>query len=150
MRKLAEARAKGVRVGVLSSKGGGEEHTDDDGKPSGVSMVELAAIHEFGSRKAGIPERSFIRRTFNSKRKQLAAMQVKLARAIVLRKLPVKSAYEILGQWAAAEVKKTITQTKIPPPLKKETIRRKKSDRPLVNTGKLLNAITHEVTNVTS
>ena len=46
-----------------------------------------------------------------------------------------------LGAKAAADVKNTIRQG-IPPPNSPETIRRKGSSRPLIDTGQLINAIT--------
>lgn len=141
-RKVIEmAAGSRVKVGVLSEAGGDKEHNDD-----GITLVELAAIHEYGSPAANIPERSFIRRTFSEKAEELAKMQEKLVAAIVNRKMDVRTALEALGQWGAAEVKKTIkTGPHIPPPLKKKTADRKGSDRPLVDTGLLANSVTHVV-----
>lgn len=130
-----------VKVGVLASKGGNAEHADD-----GITMIELAAIHEFGSPAANIPERSFIRRTFTFKRIQLDPLQRKLAKALVLGKITPIVAMNMLGQWAAAQVKRTITADEpIPPPLKPATIAAKGSTRPLVDTGRLVGAISYEV-----
>jgi len=137
---VAKAGASHVRVGVLQSKGGSAT------AESGISMVELAAIHEFGAPGAGIPERSFIRSTLRvRKAAELARVQTKLATAIIEKNMPVKKALGILGSWAATECKNTITQTAIPPPLKAATIARKGSDRALVDTGRLLGAISYEV-----
>ena len=130
-----------VKVGVLGSKGGNAPHDS-----SGISLVELAAIHEFGSPAAGIPERSFIRRTFIEKRRELEEVITKLARGVVAGKLDMRRALDILGAWASAEVKKTVTAgAHIPPPLKPATIERKGSDRPLIDTGRLIGAVTWEV-----
>lgn len=126
-----------VKVGVLASKGGNADH-------DGIAMIELAAIHEYGSPAANIPERSFIRSAF-AKKTELNAFVTKLAKAIVDGKLDARRALHMLGTWAAAKVKKNITERDIPPPLKPKTIARKKSTKPLVDTGRLLNAITYEV-----
>lgn len=141
-RKVIEmAAGSHVKVGVLADKGG-DQTTD-----GGITLVELAAIHEYGSPAANIPERSFIRRTFDAeKARELAAMQGKLVGAIVEGKMSVPRALELLGQWAAAAVKKTITSgPHIPPPLKPATVAAKGSDRPLVDTGQLVNSITYKV-----
>lgn len=128
-----------VKVGVLSSKGG-------DADRDGISMVELAAIHEFGSPAANIPERSFIRRTFAAKEREVAAMSSKIGAAIFAGRMDARRGLEILGAWGATEVKKTITSgAGIPPPNAPSTIAKKGSDRPLVDTGRLLGAITWEV-----
>lgn len=139
-KKVASVDRSYVKVGVLASRGGNEK------RDTGITMVELAAIHEFGSPAAHIPERSFIRRTFDEKKDDLNALIVRLARAIVTDKKTVAQALGLLGAWGATEVKKTITADKpIPPPLQLATIARKKSDRPLVDTGRLVDAIQWEV-----
>lgn len=125
-----------VKVGVLGSAGN-HEH---------ITMVELAAIHEFGSPKNNIPERSFIRSTLEEKHKEIAQMISQLAAQIVSGKLNSYRAHEILGAWAASAVKNKITQgPHIPPPLKPGTIKAKGSSRPLVDTGRLVQSITYEV-----
>lgn len=142
-----------IRVGVLASKGGAEQHPGE-GDP--ITMVELAAIHEFGATitrdtdegpvKIEIPERSYIRSTFLIRRvNALRTMQTNLAKAIVEKGMTVKKALGILGSWASAEVKNTITEIDIPPPLAQSTIDAKGSTKPLVDTGRLLNAITYEI-----
>ncbi len=50
------------------------------------------------------------------------------------------------GAFLEGAIKQTITEGRSEwPPLKPETIRRKKSSRPLIDTGKLRNSITHKV-----
>ncbi len=128
-----------VKVGVLAARGGAQQHE------SGISLIELAAIHEFGSPAAKIPERSFIRRAFRRNR-ELKSLTVRLARRIINENLTINRALDQLGTWGAAEVKKTIASgPHIPPPLKAATKRKKKSSRPLVDTGRLMNSIAHEV-----
>ena len=127
-----------VKVGILASKGGNSDH-------GGITMVELAAIHEFGAPSANIPERSFIRRTFSEKSKDMAKVVTGLTKKVASDSLNINQALEILGAWGAAQVKNTITGEHIPPPLKPETAKRKGSTRPLVADGQLLNSITWEV-----
>lgn len=128
-----------VKVGVLASKGGGAAHGEDN-----ISLIEIAAIHEFGN--GHVPERSFIRSTFYVRRvNALATMVAKLAKAIVTEGMTPKKALSLLGQWAASEVKETITEIDIPPPLADSTIMAKGSSKPLVDTGQLKNSITYEV-----
>ncbi len=135
-----------ARVGVLSTKGG-RETTEE-----GITMVDLAAIHEFGLPSRNIPERSFIRRTFRTKEKDVADVTAKLAKQLVAEKISLAKALNALGAWGAAEVKKTVTEDEhIPPPLKKRTIegRRRKdgvtSDRPLMDTGRLVASVQWDV-----
>lgn len=139
LKRVEKADGPHVQVGVLASKGGSADH-------DGISMVELAAVHEFGAPGAGIPERSFIRRTFHEKRKELGAITGRLAKQVLTKSLEVPRALDMLGAWGANEVKNTIAKgPHIPPPLKPATIARKGSSRPLVDTGRLLNSIQWEV-----
>lgn len=45
----------------------------------GDDLVDIGAVQEYGSEKAGVPPRSFIRTTFNEIRGDLAAIHVKAA-----------------------------------------------------------------------
>ena len=143
---MASRQNAHVRVGVLS----------DETTSEGLSLAGLAAIHEFGTpaREAtsdspghpGIPERSFIRSTFYvEKANELHATLYGIAHAVVFKGVELSRGLGLLGQWAAAAVKNTITQQDIPPPLSDRTIEGKGSTKPLVDTGQLLNAITYEV-----
>lgn len=141
-RRLQKKIAKGashVKVGILASKGGNE-------RPDGeLSLVEIAAVHEFGSPAAGIQERSFIRRTFILEKAELIKTQAGLAKQVVTRNLSMNDALEILGQWGAAAVKKTVTVGNNLPPLKPATVVKKGSDRPLVDTGRMIQSVSYEV-----
>lgn len=146
LRELRErlANMPHVKVGLLASRGALAQNLD------GTTMLEIGAIHEYGAPRAGIPERSWLRSTFTGDR--LAALKEKirkLAKLIIkgeARPAVVQFAHEILGQWAAEQVKQNIrTGPPIPPPLSPITIARKGSDRPLVDTGRLVNTISYEV-----
>ena len=108
-------------------------------------MVELAAVHEFGSRDGTIPERSFIRSTFARQRVPLGKMCERLARMVVTKGMDVHQAMTLLGAWGASEVRKTITGGHVEPALKPATIAAKGSSKPLIDTGQLVGAITYEV-----
>ena len=129
-----------VRVGVLADKGGSAGHGD-----SGMTVLQVATIHEFGAPAAGIPERSFIRRAATDKEPEVAKMSARAARDVVEGRKTSERALDVLGTWFSAEVKKTITEQDIPPPLQSSTIERKGSSKPLVDTGQLVQSITHEV-----
>ncbi len=128
-----------ARVGVLASKGGGAV------APGGTaSLVDIAAFMEFGT--ATIPARSFLRSTFLIRRvNALATMNANITKGIVLGLFDVRKGVGILGAWGAAEVKNTITEIDIPPPLADSTVMAKGSSKPLVDTGQLLGSITWEI-----
>lgn len=133
-----EAGKTHVRVGVF----GTETHEGS----ADLTMVELAAIHEFGSPAANIPERSFIRATLNAKHDEIAKLLTGAAKAVVKGTVTVERALNIIGTAVVKDIKVRITSGPgIPPPLKDATIKHKGSSRPLVDTGQLKNAITHVV-----
>ncbi len=147
-KQLAEATVKHVRVGVLAAKGGSAR------TESGITRVELAAIHEFGSPAANIPERSFIRATFRKNRRELTEVTRKLARGLLAGKISVPHAYAILGEWGAAEVKKFIVDKKVRPRTTDATNRakNKRAGKPpgadtttLIDHGRLMNSISYVV-----
>lgn len=126
-----------VKVGVID---GGRSH-------GGITMGELAAIHEFGAPAAGIPARSFLRFTFQTRASDLSALTERLARGLLSEKLDVEQAFGLLGAWSVAAVKRSITARLIRPQLiesdaGRRTIARKGSSTTLVDTGQLINSIT--------
>lgn len=142
LKSLKASRSIHVKVGVV-----GDEAKKVHDEESGLNMAELAAIHEFGAPAAGIPERSFIRATLDGKRGEYARdLLPRLFRGVVERRTSIWQAFELAGMQMAADIKARITEGPgIPPPLAPSTIARKGSDRPLVDTGRLLGAITWKV-----
>lgn len=57
-RALTAARSARVRVGILGNKA---ERLDEDWNKEKINNPTLGAVHEFGSKKRGIPARSFLR-----------------------------------------------------------------------------------------
>jgi hypothetical protein len=127
-----------VAVGILQ-----DEPVDDD-----FTMVDLATVHEFGSKDRGIPARSFFRSTLDLKRSEYVKLIAKLQDAYVVGKLTMKQALTQLGEVVVGDMKETIVRG-IAPPLSKETIKRKKSPKPLIHNGHLKGSITHQVREVT-
>lgn len=129
-----------VKVGIMGEKGA----TVHSGEGGDFTLVEIAALHEFGGHH--VPERSFIRSTFLIRRvNALRAKQVELAKAIVTGGMDPIRALGLLGAWGASEVKNTITEIDIPPPLADSTVQAKGSSKPLVDTGLMKNSISWEV-----
>ena len=141
VKKMHEYRA---RVGVLSAKGGSARGD------SGITLVELAAIMEFGSPNAGIPERSYLRSTFYVRSAQ--GLQTKIAEitaAILKGKVTPEQGINLLGAWGASQVKDLIVSNEADaygpyeyPPNADSTIANKGSSTPLIDTGQFLQAIT--------
>lgn len=119
-----------ITVGVHSDKGG-DQH---DG---GLTVAELASIHEFG---LGVPERSFIRGWFDENREKLPeAIRVELEQAIAEGDPTL--AFERLAVTIQGSIQQRISNG-IDPELADETIIRKGSSTPLIDTEHLRSSVT--------
>lgn len=137
-----------VRVGVLA---GDDQHDDarqgaDGGEGEGIGMLELAAIQQYGSEEAGIPARPWIDAPFKAHPERLAETCGKLAHAMLQQRMDVQRAYALLGAWSKREIQMFVTSgPHIPPPLAPATKSAKGSDRPLVDTGRMVGAVDYQV-----
>lgn len=125
-----QLRGRHVRVGVLEGANAG-----------------IAAIHEYGAPRAGIPARPFLRQTFERAHAELIALQTRVYRAVLGKRMDGVTALGLIGAWAAGQVKETITSHGEFVPLDPATIEAKGSSRPLVDTGQLVGSITYEIVN---
>lgn len=124
------------------------------GEPVPVALV--AATHELGSPQKGIPPRPFFRPAIVQNRATWSAFLAKSARDILAGDTTATAALERLGLAVAGDVKKAISQVTTPELADKtvEAKRRKLAngsgttnvDKPLIDTGLMINSVTHEVT----
>ena len=141
VKRISRLSKKGLEVGVLASKGGNKEYRN------GSTVLEVAAVHEFGSPENGIPRRSFIQSTLESasvKREQ-ARLSSRVAAQIIAKHTTVEKGLAFLGEWAKNKITDRIAGDEIRPALKPATAKRKGFDNVLVETGKLVDSIDYEV-----
>jgi hypothetical protein len=142
--RLAEGETC-IKVGVVG-EAAAEQHKD------GITNAELAAIHEFGAPKAHVPERSFIRSTFDNKRveyeRALQELTCRLFRG-ELNGAELLVALDGLGSRIAEDIRKRIESAAIRPADEAATEEHKErrggDQRALVDTGDLLRSIGHAV-----
>ncbi len=109
-----------AKVGVV-----GERASEKQGE---ITMAELAATHELGSPKNGIPERSFIRSTLDSNTSEYASLLRPLLRQLLEGKLTVKRLLGIWGAKASADIKARLLRgAPLSPALSKRTIEARKA-----------------------
>jgi hypothetical protein len=139
--RLKAAAGKTVRVGILADA---PKDAPEGEAPSSLSLIEVAMVHEFGAPAANIPQRSFIRATVDERRADIDAMLAKQAQRIVAGAVDASVALDQVGLkivgWVQQAIKKGIA-----PALAPRTVARKKSSKPLIDTGQLRSAIKHEV-----
>jgi hypothetical protein len=117
----------------------------------GSDLVLRASVHEFGAPSRNIPQRSFLRATIDEKRSDLIARAARGAGRVLDAVSKGANAQEatrkeldLLGLFAVRAVRERI-RSNIPPPLKPETIEAKGSSVALIDTGRMIQAITHKV-----
>lgn len=122
---------------------------------NGAPVAGVAAIQEFGSAAKKIPPRPFMRPTISQKSGTWRQTATKMAERMVAGKATYNDLLDVVGQQASANVRETIESIQSPA-LKESTIanrlrpkRDKKTiglaDKPLVDTGTMLNTITNTV-----
>ena len=136
--RLRRATGARVRVGVLEEATKTESGEGETRAP--LTLLEVAALHEFGAPGAGIPQRSFIRAGVDENLERIQTIQRTLGRQ-VLGGIELPVALDRLGAKVAAMLQNRISAG-IEPPNSPETIERKGSSKPLVDTGQLKASIT--------
>lgn len=111
----------------------------------GITMAELAAIHEWGAPSKGIPERSFLRSAIIEGRQDISDLIAQGVSVYLQQGKEVDLAfYNRVGLFASNLVKTKIAKGPFKP-LSEATIKRKGSSLPLVDTGALRQSITYVV-----
>jgi phage gpG-like protein len=161
--KRLQALLKSMRQGESYVKAGvtgeaaAEQHDDEDGSVP-LTNVDLAVIHEFGT--ASIPARPFINGTFILHRDEYVRRLRELLPKVYEGRTTIPVMLEIVGMQMARDMRNRMVEGDgIPPPLAPSTLAAKRAKgawnkrgkaanvepRPLVDTGRLRNSITHEV-----
>ena len=141
-----------IKVGVLSN----DAVQVDNDKSSGVGIATIAAVHEFGSQKQNIPERSFLRKTYNGRindfRSYVAKSKDKFLQMIETGSENV--VFSRMGAWWVRAVDRTFEiQGPNWAPLSEKyaawKMKYKQSDRILITDGTLRRSVTFEVSDET-
>ena len=130
--QLSKLAGGGVYVGVFGDQA--ETHSGD-----GITLVELAAIHEFGLGDA--EERSFLRAWIDANRKLIGDTMAKAVRQATASGAEPETALRAIAEWAAGQVKRFIASNSVKPSSSDATNRAKGSSVTLVDSGTLRAAI---------
>ncbi len=129
-----------VVVGVLADGKGAAPAKGAEG----MTVLDLATIHEFGAPASHIPQRSFVRAYVDENREQIRAWQRGLLTTIFAGRITAQQALNQLGAKVAAGIQTRIAAG-IAPPNAQSTIDRKGSSTPLIDTGQLRSSVTWAV-----
>jgi len=104
---------------------------------SSSELIQIASFNEFGTKN--IPARPAMKQAFDSNRR---AIQSFIDRIIMSNKFSTLRTLGLIGEFAAAKVKRQITKLRTPPN-KPGTIKGKGSSNPLIDSGQYRASITH-------
>lgn len=122
MEKLKEILDARIEVGILQSGG----------------VLNIAIIHEYGS--AHIPERSFIRGTFDSRKKQIEQEGERLLKEVIEKDLDANRFFQSYGDYLVKQVRDYMHELQSPPNAP-STQKKKGSANPLIYKGKMVESI---------
>ena len=106
--------------------------------PDGTSVIMVGLVHEFGSPSRNIPQRSFLRSTVNSKKREYKGIFKRLGKKIIDGKITKLEALKLVGLKVQTDVRDKITDINSPE-------LKSRDGNPLVDTGHLRQSITYEV-----
>lgn len=132
MRELEKAKTATVEVGIH----------EGSGQLDGVTIAQYAMYNEYGTSR--IPERSFMRSTFDEKLGEIKATMDRQYNQVITGNSTVFRALSRLGMEHETDIKQKIRDLKTPPNAK-STIAKKGSDNPLIDTGTMLNTVRYVV-----
>lgn len=140
---MEEAKSKAVFVGLPAEKAGSQIYGD------GRSIIENAAVHEYGSHDGRIPERSFMRVPFKEKESDLGGAILQQWSQVAEGKRTVDVALGRVGIAAVAVMKDAFRTGGFGkwPALKPETVERKGHSKILEDTRVLRNSLSWVVRN---
>ena len=129
--RIANLRNIAVKVGIQ-----GTEAARLNGK---ATIADIAAIHEFGL--GNVPERSWLRAWHDENRETALEKLRKGYRRVISGEINPETLATAFGIWAVSSIQERISSG-LSPALEAETIRRKESSVPLIDTGLLRSSIT--------
>lgn len=115
-------------------------YPEGDKERDGTSLAMLAAAHTFGVPENGLPERPFMSQGINNNRQQFIDLNRGNVVAILSGKMTAETALGQLGVMAVGAIQQEIKKGGFAP-LKEATIKRKKSSKPLISTGQMLQSL---------
>ncbi|MBF2051953.1 MAG: hypothetical protein IGS03_00640 [Candidatus Sericytochromatia bacterium] len=121
-------------IGILGQKALEQHET-------GITLVQAAAINEYGSDDGHIPERPAHRTAFDKHRKGLSRRLAGSVR-LIGQGTPVQQQMDKLGWWYVGQLKNEI-QMWNDPENAKATVKKKGFNNPLIHHGRTVNAIHH-------
>lgn len=148
LRRMRDAsRGYQVRVGVMGSEAAANKTTEDpegNKKTLALTVVDIAAIHEFGAPSVRIPKRSWLRDWVDTNQKKIEGWIKTTCRKIVLDNVQPNEQWNRLGLKLQSSIQGRI-EAGIPPAISDTTEKLRGPGIPLIHTGQFKSSITYVV-----
>ncbi len=131
-------------AGIRGEAGAQREPPEEGSTAEPLTVVEIGAVQEFGTRDGHVPSRSYIRSTFDRQQGRYVSMLAQATPRILSGEVSPEDALELVGMRCAADIQRTIGTLR-DPPLAQRTIDEKGSSKPLINTSRLRQSVSSEV-----
>lgn len=130
-----------IKVGVQAKDKTVKRGKDGSIRNTDQPLAAIAAIHEFGL--GGMPQRSFLRSAFDENKPMINKMGDHIVNSAI-KGISTETALNQLGNVVQGMVQKKIVDGPFVPN-SPATIKRKKSSRPLIDTGHLRQSIRYVI-----
>lgn len=143
-KKLKQVMERAKQINQMQLVVGIPNNENSREESEGITNAELAMIHEFGVPEKGIPERSFMRSTASEESENLGRLsKAKITECIEGNASP-HDVFATIGAYLQGKIVEKITDGEFEPN-NENTVKRKGSSKPLIDTGQLRASITYEV-----
>ena len=102
-----------------------------------LTVLDVAVFHEFGT--VNLPERSFIRASFDQNKKKYQKLNRKLMVKIYSNRMTVENALDILGETILNDIKAFLTNNEVDPASQRAI---NEGGKTLVDTAQMMNSLT--------
>lgn len=143
-KKLKQVMERAKQINQMQLVVGIPNNENSREESEGITNAELAMIHEFGVPERGIPERSFMRSTASEESNNLGQLSKQVLNECLAGNISPCDAYATIGAYFQGRIVEKITDGEFEPN-NENTVKRKGSSKPLIDTGQLRASITYEV-----
>lgn len=129
---LKELASKQVRTGFQAGKK----------EKNGADICDVAAFNEFGT--VDIPSRPFIRNSVDNHEEEITSFVQREVAKCIKGQQSAENALKRIGVFQKSLIQKEITEGSFVPN-SPSTIRKKKSSKPLIDTGRMRQSVNYEI-----
>ncbi|MBW2672071.1 MAG: hypothetical protein JRD89_01480 [Deltaproteobacteria bacterium] len=140
-REMSKFKRKVVAVGILQKDAPRLFDTTETGERA-LTNAEIGYLNEYG---IGVPERSFIRVGVDEAKGKIIKVLKKGAGEVLVAQMSVDQALRLTGVYVKGSLVQRINKGGVFTPNHPETIARKGSSKPLIDTGQLKGSIDFEI-----